>query len=269
MEKIESAGNRKIKLAASLSQRKHREREGLFLAEGVRLCEMAAASGWQMEYGLVTESCLASERGRALCRQLEEICPLYLVSEQLYRKAASVETPQGLLLVIRHEKSRLADLPAAGSPLYVVLDGVQDPGNAGTIIRTADAAGAAAVILMQGTTDIFADKAVRATMGSLFHLPVCSDVTAEELAGFAAAQGARLCVTALDERAKPYFACDLRGPVLLVFGNEGSGVSAALLQQGEKLYIPMQGSAESLNVGVAAAIVLYEAVRQRHYAQKM
>lgn len=263
MEKIDSASNKKIKLAASLSRRKHREREGLFIAEGVRLCEMAAASGWQAEYGLVTERCLQSERGQRLCRQLEGQCPMYLVTEQLYGKAAAVETPQGVLLVIRQKQSRLADLPAAEAPLYVVLDGVQDPGNAGTIIRTADAAGAGAVILMRGTTDIFADKAVRATMGSLFHLPVCTGVTGEELAAFAAAKKLRLYVTALDETAKPHFDCDLRGSLLLAFGNEGRGVSPELLLQGEKLYIPMQGGAESLNVGVAAAVVLYEALRQR------
>ena len=113
--------DRQCKLAASLSRRKHREQEGLFIAEGVRLCEMAAASGWQTEYGLVTERCLQSERGQRLCRQLEGQCPLYLVTEQLYGKAAAVETPQGVLLVIRQKQSRLADLPAAEAPLYVVL----------------------------------------------------------------------------------------------------------------------------------------------------
>lgn len=152
------------------------------------------------------------------------------------------------------------------APFYVVLDGVQDPGNAGTIIRTADAAGASGVILTKGSVDIYDEKTVRATMGSLFHLPVVSGVSAEELTAWAKERGLQLYAAALDVAARPHFSCDFTKPTAIVFGNEGNGVSTELLAQAETVYIPMYGTAESLNVGTSAAIVLYEAVRQRYFA---
>ncbi|WP_443872902.1 TrmH family RNA methyltransferase, partial [Mitsuokella multacida] len=135
-----------------------------------------------------------------------------------------------------------------------------------TIIRTADAVGADGVILTKGSVDVFSDKTVRATMGSLFHLPVVTDVSAEEVATFAQAAGCQLLATALDEQAKQHFAVDFGKGSLIAFGNEGGGVSEELLAAAEKVYIPMYGEAESLNVGVSSAVVLYEAVRQRHFA---
>ncbi|SFT87424.1 RNA methyltransferase, TrmH family [Selenomonas sp. GACV-9] len=263
-ERIDSPANKKIKLAASLHSRKHREKEGLFVAEGIRLVEMAAAAGWGIAFALYTAELSAQPRGQQLLAQLEaQGCLLCETSEAVYRKASATDTPQGILLVMRQQKSRLAELPAADKPLYVILDGVQDPGNAGTIIRTADAVGADGVILLKGSVDVFGDKIVRSTMGSLFHLPVCTDVTVEELAAFTAERGLALYATALDESAKPHFAQDFTRGAAIVFGNEGNGVSQELLQQAQKTYIPMYGQAESLNVGVSAAVVLYEAVRQR------
>ena len=264
-ERIDSPANKKVKLAASLHSRKHREKEGLFIAEGIRLGEMAAAAGWDIVFGLYTAELSEQARGRQLLAQLEaQGCLLCETTAAVYRKASATDTPQGILLVMRQQKSRLQELPAAGKqPLYVVLDGVQDPGNAGTIIRTADAVGADGVILLKGSVDVFGDKTVRSTMGSLFHLPVCTDVTAEELMDFAAAQDLMLYATALDESAQPHFAQDFTRGTAIVFGNEGNGVSEAILQRAAKTYIPMYGQAESLNVGVSAAVVLYEAVRQR------
>ena len=142
---------------------------------------------------------------------------------------------------------------------------MQDPGNAGTIIRTADAVGADGVILLKGSVDVFGDKTVRSTMGSLFHLPVCTEVTAAELQEFLTGQKVTLYATALDASAKPHFTQDFRQGCAVVFGNEGNGVSAELLQQAVKTYIPMYGEAESLNMGGSAAVVLYEAVRQRKF----
>ncbi|WP_337374157.1 RNA methyltransferase, partial [Mitsuokella jalaludinii] len=110
------------------------------------------------------------------------------------------------------------------------------------------------------------DKVVRATMGSLFHLPIVADVSAAEVAAFAEAADCQLLATALDALAKPHFAVDFRRGSLIAFGNEGNGVSEALLRAAAKVYIPMYGRAESLNVGVSSAVVLYEAVRQRRFA---
>ena len=266
--RIESDANKKIKLAASLHQRKNRDKEGLFLAEGVRLCEMVAESCWGIRFALVTEKLLEMERGKALAEKLAERIEVFLVSEKIFAKATATEQPQGILLLVEQQKSSLGRLQAVDNPLYVVLDGVQDPGNVGTIIRTADAAGADGVFLTKGSADVFSDKVVRSTMGSLFHLPIISGLQSEDVVNFVRVRGCQLLVTALDETAKPLYERNLAQPVMLVFGNEGNGVSAELLSAGEKTYIPMVGGAESLNVGVSAAVALFEALRQRRFAGK-
>ncbi|SDG97041.1 RNA methyltransferase, TrmH family [Selenomonas sp. WCT3] len=265
-QRIDSAANKKVKLAASLHSRKHRDKEGLFIAEGIRLVEMAASSGWNIRYGFYTPELLKQPRGKDLCEALTKGgVSLYEVPAAVYQKASATDTPQGILVVAEQKKSRLEELPAAENPIYVVLDGVQDPGNAGTIIRTADAVGAHGVILLKGSVDAFGDKVVRSTMGSLFHLPVCTDVDVKELQAFLTSQNLTLYATALDASAKPHFEQDFRQGCAVVFGNEGNGVSAKLLEQAVTTYIPMYGDAESLNVGVSAAVVLYEAIRQRRF----
>ena len=284
MQKIESPSNPKIKLAAQLAKRMAREKTGKFLAEGVRLAEMAAASDWDVGYALVTPHAAGEPRAAAVIATLEENgVPVALVPESVYQKAGDTQTPQGLLLVLAQKQRSLDDLArltktsvsptgtatagasaAAQPPCYVVLDRIQDPGNLGTILRTADAAGMAGLILLKGTTDIYSPKVVRAAMGSLFHLPVVSGVTEEAFLSFARESGLRLYATALDAKARPYDAADFTGPAAIIFGNEGQGVSETLLASSETLYIPMYGGAESLNVAVSTAIVLYEAVRQRH-----
>lgn len=279
-EKIESAANKKIKLAASLKKRKNRRETGLFIAEGVRLAELAVASDYEIEFALYTEDCAADARAAAVLAALESRgVTLCETTAALYKKASATETPQGLMLVMRAKRYRLAELMAgdansnaatsgasAQAPLFVVLDGVQDPGNVGTIIRTADAVGASGVILLEGTADAYSDKTVRASMGSLFHIPVVEGARAAELLTLMEERGLTLYATALDETAREHFAQDFTRPCAIVLGNEGSGVSEAVLARAEKTYIPMYGHAESLNVGMSAAIVLYEAVRQRRFS---
>lgn len=266
VERIDSPANKKIKLAAALKQRKQREKTGLFVAEGLRLCEMAADSDWAIEFGLLTCQIQDQERGRELLAKLEDRgCPLYEVPENIFAKAAATETPQGIMLVMAQKNPSLPEQAAKDKPLYVVMDGVQDPGNAGTIIRTADAVGADGVILLKGTVDAFGEKVVRSTMGSIFHVPVYSGVSVAELADFAQNSGMQLLATALDDTAKPHFQQDFTQGTAVVLGNEGNGVSEELLAVAQKTYIPMYGQAESLNVGMSAAIVLYEVLRQRKF----
>ena len=186
MERIESASNAKIKWAASLHQRKNRERCGEFVAEGVRLAEMAAASDWPLRFCIVTESALAGERVRKIIDALEaKGCPIFVVPSNVYKKASATESPQGILLVMKAVRSSLSGLVVRKDSLFVILDRVQDPGNAGTIIRTADAAGCSGVIVLEGTVDLFSDKVVRSSMGSLFHLPVVPNVKGSEWMTFA------------------------------------------------------------------------------------
>lgn len=265
-EKIESAANKKIKLAASLTKRKNRRETGLFIAEGVRLAEMAVAADYEIKFALYTDEAAREARAVAVLEALDSRgVTLCETTAALYKKASATESPQGLMLVMRAKKYSLEDFPAETNKLYVVLDGVQDPGNVGTIIRTADAVGASGVILLTGTADVYSDKTVRASMGSLFNMPVVEGVSVAELMEFTQVQGLTLYATALDETAAPHFAQDFTAPCAIVLGNEGNGVSSEILKAARKTYIPMYGSAESLNVSMSAAIVLYEAVRQRRF----
>ena len=267
MERIESASNAKIKWAASLHQRKNRERRGEFVAEGVRLAEEAAASDWPLRFCIATEAALAGERARKIVDALEaKGCPIFAVPPNIYKKASATESPQGILLVVESMRSSLSELSEQENSLLVVLDRIQDPGNVGTIIRTADAAGCSGVIAIDGTADFFSDKTVRASMGSLFHLPLVTGAKAEEVITFARTRGISCMVAALDPLAAPHFSADYRKPSAVVFGNEGEGVSPLFLESAKKIYIPMIGRAESLNVAASAAIVLYEAFRQRYNA---
>ena len=126
-----------------------------------------------------------------------------------------------------------------------------------------DAAGASAVILLCGSADVYSGKVVRATMGSLFHIPFAAGISTEELIRFAGSEGMDLLAAACDANAKPHFSADLCRPAVIVFGNEANGASEELLRVSEHIYIPMRGRAESLNVATAATAVLYEALRQR------
>ena len=269
-ERIESETNKKIKLISSLRLKKYRDKEGRFIAEGIRLAEMAAqAMDWEAELCLVTPQAAAQERVQAILTVLQQRnCPVYEVSEALYKKAAHTVEPQGIMLLLKMKKADL-ERAAAGEeiPLLAVADGLQDPGNAGTIIRSADAAGCTGVIFLENSVDVFSDKVVRSTMGSLFHLPVIANVTARDFVDFCHQHCIRILAAALEPEAKYHFTLDYTGPSALVFGNEGKGISAELLQAAdEKLYIPMAGQAESLNAAMAASVVMFEALRQRMQA---
>ena len=154
------------------------------------------------------------------------------------------------------------DCGCGTSPLLVVSDGIQDPGNLGTIIRTADAAGADGVVILPGTCDVYMQKTIRATAGSLFNIPV-THAAVDELLDWLRAHKINLAVTASGAE-KSFFEADLNKPVAFVFGNEAQGVQEDLKRAADMvLSVPIYGKAESLNVAASAAVCLYEAVRQR------
>ena len=267
MDVIASSANKKIKLVASLKQKKHRDAERLFIAEGIRLAEAAVEANWPCRFGLCTGTAAKKERVQMFLQQLEaRQCPVYEVPEDIYNKISDTQQPQGVLLVLENGSSSLSSvISGAGASFILVLDQLQDPGNVGTIIRTADAVGCSGIIVMENSADIYAGKTVRATMGSLFHLPVVTGIGQEELIDFLAQHKISLLATALDAQAQPYFSLDFTVPVALVLGNEGAGVSPELLDKADqKVFIPMAGRSESLNVATAAAVLLYEGLRQRY-----
>lgn len=264
-ECITSPQNSLIKQITALKQKKQRDELGLFALEGVRLCEDFAASDWQGEVVLFTDEAAAAPRvGQLLTKLADKGCRLVRVPENVYEKVTDTEKPQGVMVVAAKRHFTFADLfSSSTAPLIAVLDGVQDPGNAGVLIRTADAAGCSGVILTRACADLFAAKTVRATMGSLFHLPIISGLSHSQLLAALKETAIPLAATAL-EAASVYHAADLTGPLAIVFGNEGQGVSPELLTASScRLVIPIYGKAESLNVSTAAAVLLFEAARQR------
>lgn len=265
-EVITSSQNNNIKLAASLKQKKYRDEKHLFVAEGIRLVEDAVNSNWQIEFCIHTEQAAENERVQKIVKNLEKKeCRIYQVNKAIYEKITDTKEPQGILVILKKQASCLDDFIIEGKvPMLIVLDRLQDPGNVGTIVRTAEAAGCTGIIMMKGTADLFSSKTVRATMGAMFRFPIVVDVDFRDLLKFIEKQAIQLQVTALDPTAKQYFAIDFTKPTAMVFGNEGNGVSEELLQQADhKVYIPMSSNAESLNVAAATAVIIYESVRQR------
>lgn len=239
-----------IKLVRKLAQKKFRNELKLFVAEGLRLCEEVPPA--QIEFGFFTREFLSDTRSAALVARLKN---LEEVSSSTMEKISDTQTPQGILLVVRQKFSALEEVTA--KKIIVVLDGVQDPGNVGTILRTA-AAFDCGVIMLDGSAEIFNPKVVRSSMGAIFHLPIIK-LSHEELLNL---RGVEILATALDSTAEIYYRHDFSGKVAIVFGSEANGVSKKILDTAQKIFIPMNGHAESLNVATSAAIILSEAVRQ-------
>lgn len=252
--------NPMVKAAAELKQKKYRQQQGLFLAEGLRTVEEAVRYGavQSIFYTAIEDDRTRAVLEEAAAKQIKLVC----VSDKVLKKIADTGTPQGIIAVCEMRSKRLDEFLASGKML-LVLDRVTDPGNIGTMLRTADAAGVGGLLLLQGCADIYAPKTVRASMGSLFHLPVLSGLSEELLVQAARKAGYELLVTCLDGADNLYKA-DLQGRLAFVMGNEANGVSPALLAAADKrVFIPMQGRAESLNVAMAAGIVMFEALRQK------
>jgi len=268
MEVIVSSQNNLVKLAASLRQKKYRDEAGVFSVEGVRLVEEAIKADWEITTCIVTKKAYEQSRVQKLVEQLEKRhCRIAELSDILYAKITDTDQAQGIMAIVKKKEFSLQDLTAENKrPLIAVLDAVQDPGNVGALIRTADAAGCTAVIMTPGSADLFSGKTVRATMGSLFHIPVVSKISTPELISYVKEFQIQLIATALTS-SSPYYEVDLTGPAAVVFGNEGNGVSDELLRHAaSRLYIPLYGQAESLNVAAAAAVIFYEIARQRRVA---
>jgi TrmH family RNA methyltransferase len=243
-----------------LHRRRGRERTGLALAEGVRLLEEALAARVPIRGAAVAPGLEGIPRGTALKSALERAgVRLEAVSDAELEALADTEHPQGVVAVLEPPRWRLQDIvPAAGRPV-LVLDAVQDPGNVGTILRTALGLGGAGVVALKGTADLYNSKVLRGSMGALFRLPAVMADTPAYLA-WAAGAGVETWVTAAD--GEPLGSHRARVPVALVLGNEGAGVGAALAGAARRrVAIPLAAGVESLNVAVAAGILLYEVAR--------
>jgi TrmH family RNA methyltransferase len=262
-KKITSLSNQKIKELLDIKRRKDREKNSPFLIEGPHLIEMALNSGGQINDVLFSASFSSKENGQEFLKSISKITKnIFEVSEHIIARIADTETPQGIIAVSARGSLSLEDLRPGTPALIVVIDGVQDPGNLGSIIRTSDAAAADAVILLPGTCDAFSQKTIRSTAGSIFNVPVV-DSDLQALLQWLRLNKIKLAVTSLDTD-KTIFEERLEGPLALVFGNEAHGVCKEIISAADMLLkIPIYGHAESLNVASAAAVCLYEALRQR------
>jgi len=255
---ITSTRNPRIVEARKLAQRKHRERQGRFLVEGLQLIGMALAAGYRPLEVFYAPEMASSAAAQAVLEQLGALdVPRTPVAPHVMEALAERELSQGLVAIFRLWATDLASLPVGAGSLVLVLDRLQDPGNLGTLVRTADAVGAAAVVLLEPAVDPFHPKAVRATMGSLFHVPIAR--TADAAGALAALRAAGLRTVAADPyRGVPWGEGLLDGGVALVMGSEAHGLSEDLRAAVEGWAIlPMVGRAESLNVAEAGSVLMY------------
>ncbi|MGQ9598606.1 MAG: TrmH family RNA methyltransferase [Anaerolineae bacterium] len=264
---ITSFRNPKVKYLRSLRQRKVREREGRFLIEGIRAVEEALTCGVPVETLIYAPSLWISERARALVEQIEPARHLVL-SDELFRSLSDREDPQGIAALVRIEDHPLTVIRPSDNLLVIVAYQLRDPGNLGAIIRTADAAGASGVVVVEPSVDLYDPQTVRATMGSLFALPVVRIETETALfdwCGALKASGLPVLVVASSARGtRLHFEVEFRGPVVLLVGNERYGLPDSVRQKADVLVrLPMFGRATSLNVSAATAALVYEIIRQR------
>lgn len=263
---LTSRDNPRVKTVKALQRREKRDRTGLYLVEGVKLVGEALkwAPNFVEEVFWAPEILAGNEAGLALVEELKTRgIPVTAVSAALMREMAATVTPQGILAVMRRgEEERVTEVLSRGGnePFVLVVDRVQDPGNLGTLLRTAEAAGVGAVLLVKGTVDLYNPKVLRAAAGAVFRLPVQGGLEAADV--LALAERYRLPLLVADPRGEEtvYDPFPLRA--MLVVGNEGRGVDHCFTACARRLAIPLAEGAESLNVAIAAAVFLFERVRR-------
>jgi TrmH family RNA methyltransferase len=254
-----------VQLTRRLGRRKAREAERRFVIEGITFVEEALRSESVLDCLLYTAKMLQHRNGWALLNRVRERgVPAFLVDEHLYGELTATETPQGVLAVALQPVWQSSDLLQRPSNLLLALDGLQDPGNLGTILRTGDGGGVDGVWLGQGTVDLYNSKVLRATMGSVFRLPAFPGVDLATLLPELKDGGVQV-VAAAPHAGQSYFQTDLKHPRLLfLIGNEAHGISRNLLDLADQVVrIPLRPEVESLNAAVAAALLIFEARRQR------
>jgi|SRR5271165_1131499 len=262
-ETITSAANPLVKRVRLLGDRKHRRRESAFVVQGIQPVWQAVEAGADIEV-LITAPELLRHPGAAAMVAGQEAAGIKVarLTPELFSRIADRDGPSGLAAIVRAAPLSLTEVKVGPGSLFAALHEPGNPGNIGTIVRTASAVGAAAVILLGPSADAYDPVAVKASMGALFTVPVVAAVSPAEFLHWAAAAG----VTVAAASARQSVSCwqaELTLPLALLLGSEGSGLPADLLAAaGERVAIPMTGTAESLNLAVAASILLYE-VRRR------
>lgn len=259
---LTSVNNPRVKqLVLYRTRAKERKKEGVFVAEGFKMLGEAPTD-------LIREIYLTQEALERLMKQEELRYKLdrtgyETVSEEVFAKISDTQTPQGVLTVLSQPRYCLEDLLLEENPLLLILEDIQDPGNLGTMMRTAEGAGVSGIIMTSGTADLFNPKTIRATMGSVYRVPYY--ITADLLPLLKKLRLAGISTYAAHLQGESiYDSCSFRQPTAFLIGNEGAGLCDETAKAADYyLKIPMEGQVESLNAAVSAAILMYEAHRQR------
>lgn len=263
---ITSPANNNIKHVKSLHKRKYREAYDEFLIEGLRIIEHALDNNAEFKAVYYDEGISSNERSNKLFQRIcSKNIDLYKVNTKIFKNISTTDNSQGILGVIKRKHYSLKDIIKKDDFFLIILDRLQDPGNVGTIIRTADAAGVDGIIVLKGTVDIFNSKTIRSTMGSIFTLPIVHVGDAGDLIDTLKLHDSDIISTSL-EADSYHFQVDYGKKNAIIIGNEGNGISDELVKRSNiKVKIPMSGNAESLNASIASGIIIYELVRQKHF----
>lgn len=253
MEIITSSANSKYKYIKSLSQKKYREENGEYTVEGIKSVSDAIKSNCEISLIAVSEDFYNNEK-------FDYQGNILVFKTDIFNKLCDTMTPQGILAVIKMKGDNECTLDLEKA--YIYCDGVSDPGNMGTIVRTADAAGFGGVILSEGCVDIYSPKTVRSSMGSFFNIDIFTDKNIDDLKKLKK-DGFNLIGGALGENTVDYRHADFKKPTIIIVGNEANGISREIQNISQCVKIPILGNAESLNVSVASGILMYELIRQR------
>jgi len=263
MTTITSLQNPRVKAAVRLRDRRHRRKQGRIRIDGARELGRAIQAGVPMAEAFVCEPlCQSDEARRVLAGLRSSGAEILAVSEAVFDKLAFGDRADGVLGVAPMPTPTLADLALSDNPLVAVLEGVEKPGNVGAVLRTGDAAGLSALIVADGRTDLYNPNAIRASLGTIFTLPVCT-ASAPETLDWLRQQNLAIYAARVDGSIL-YTEVDLRRPTAIVLGSEAEGLTD--LWTGADvtpIRLPMLGAADSLNVSATAAALFYEALRQR------
>ncbi len=261
---LSSSSNRTVKYVKSLLSGKYREKSHCFTVEGRKMVSEAMSSGFPVDMLLFSETRAgsASDPDPLLSLAWEKSIPWKITTDRIFRTVSDTQTPQGVLAVVREKDTSPEEIIGPSPGFLVILDGLRDPGNVGTIVRTVDAAGGKGVILIHDCADPYQPKVVRATMGSVFRVPVAHRCETEEVTDRLVRFGYHVLTSHL-EGSDLFQWQGGYDRTALVIGNESRGVSRQMMDRADSLVkIPMTGGAESLNASVAAGILIYEIFRK-------
>lgn len=264
MIEITSTTNPLVKRIKSYNQKKYRDQDGLFIIEGIKNIEEALKSGAKIDTLIISKKLLDSSDVYSIIERIEKQGALVqYVNDAVLESISDTKTPQGILATVSKLEYQLNDFMDKEDKFILLIENIQDPGNLGTIIRTADAAGIDGIIIVGNSVDIYNPKVVRSTMGSIFHLPILEIEEIDWVISRLKEKSIRIVATDLNTDSY-HWGIDYRGDLCIAVGNEAKGISDKLRGQADILVkIPILGKAESLNVATAAGIMLYQGVAKR------